>query len=79
MLFIYLMSSTTLPDKTTVLVVGAGPVGLSCALSLLEHGCSDFVIVDAIPAGLNLARAAAIHSATLEVCKTVTSHPLSES
>ncbi|KII89159.1 hypothetical protein PLICRDRAFT_687604 [Plicaturopsis crispa FD-325 SS-3] len=65
------MSSITLPDKTTVLVVGAGPVGLSCALSLLEHGCSDFVIVDAIPAGLNLARAAAIHSATLEALDTV--------
>ena len=56
----------SLPDKTTVLIVGAGPAGLGVALSLLHHGFHDFIIVDAIPQGQNISRAAVVHAATLE-------------
>ena len=57
----------SLPDRTTVLIVGAGPAGLAAALSLLHHGFHDFVIVDAIAQGMNSSRAIVIHPATLEV------------
>ena len=56
-----------LPDRTTVLIVGAGPAGLAAALSLLHHGFHDFIIVDAIPQGNNSSRAVVVHAATLEV------------
>jgi 2-polyprenyl-6-methoxyphenol hydroxylase-like FAD-dependent oxidoreductase len=58
----------SLPDNSTVLIVGAGPAGLTAALSLIHHGCRDFVIVDAIVEGQNMSRAITIHSATVEVC-----------
>ena len=57
----------SLPNQTTVLIVGAGPAGLAAALSLLHHGFRDFVIVDAIAQGVNTSRAVAVHAATLEV------------
>lgn len=57
-----------LPSSTTVLIVGAGPTGLSAALSLLNQGVDDFVIVDAVLEGENTSRAMAVHAATLEVC-----------
>ena len=57
----------SLPDKTTVLIVGAGPTGLGAALSLLHHDFHDFIIVDAVPQGANISRAIEIHAATLEV------------
>lgn len=56
----------TLPDRTTVLIVGAGPTGLAAALSLLHRGFRDFIIVDAISQGGNISRAIEIHAATLE-------------
>lgn len=58
-----------LPESTTVLIVGAGPAGLCCAVSLLAHGVkpADITVVDAQPAGLNLSRAIVIHAQTLEV------------
>ncbi|KAG0693288.1 hypothetical protein DFH29DRAFT_964853 [Suillus ampliporus] len=56
----------SLPENTTVLIVGAGPAGLAAALSLSHHGCHDFVIVDAIAKGQNASRAITIHSATVE-------------
>ncbi|KII88237.1 hypothetical protein PLICRDRAFT_110804 [Plicaturopsis crispa FD-325 SS-3] len=65
------MISKSLPDETTVLVVGAGPAGLSCALSLLGQGCSDIVVVDALAAGENSSRAVTVHAATLEALHTV--------
>lgn len=58
----------SLPDHTTVLIIGAGPTGLAAALSLLHHGFHDFLIVDAQPQGENISRAVIIHAATLEVC-----------
>jgi hypothetical protein len=41
--------SQSLPSSTTVLVVGAGPAGIACALSLWSSGVRDIVIVDAVP------------------------------
>lgn len=56
-----------LPEQTTVLIVGAGPTGVSAALSLLEHGVKDIVIVDAAERTPDTSRAMAVHAATLEV------------
>ncbi|PCH38234.1 FAD/NAD(P)-binding domain-containing protein [Wolfiporia cocos MD-104 SS10] len=55
-----------LPQYTDVLIVGAGPTGLACALSLIKQGCSDITIVDSLPQGQNSSRALVIHAATLE-------------
>lgn len=57
------------PDFTPILVVGAGPAGLACAISLITNGVKpqDIVIVDAHAQGLNLSRAIAIHAKTIEV------------
>jgi len=57
----------SLPDGTAVLIVGAGPAGLTAALSLLHHGFRDFIIVDAVSQGENSSRASVVHAATLEV------------
>jgi 2-polyprenyl-6-methoxyphenol hydroxylase-like FAD-dependent oxidoreductase len=57
------------PSRTTVIVVGAGPVGMACALSLWLSGVKDIVLVEAAEHGNgNIAsRAFAIHAATLDV------------
>ncbi|KAF9240213.1 hypothetical protein BU15DRAFT_45908 [Melanogaster broomeanus] len=60
-----------LPDTTTVLIVGAGPTGLAAALSLLQHGFRDFVIVDAVMQGENTSRSILVHAATLEALDTI--------
>lgn len=65
----------SLPDSTTVLIVGAGPTGLAAALSLLHHGFRDFVIVDAVQDGKNTSRALVVHVATLEVSHSSTLEP----
>ncbi|KAF8125787.1 hypothetical protein EV363DRAFT_1269445 [Boletus edulis] len=61
----------SLPDSTTILIVGAGPTGLAAALSLLHHGFHDFVIVDAVLNGENTSRALVVHPATLEALDTI--------
>ncbi|MGB9224801.1 FAD-dependent monooxygenase [Mycobacterium sp.] len=53
-------------NDTDVLVVGAGPTGLTMAASLLAQGV-EAVIVDTLPAGQNTSRAAAVNARTLEV------------
>lgn len=40
------MTSTTLPERVRVLVVGAGFAGLGTAIKLDEHGFADFLVVD---------------------------------
>ena len=61
--------SQSLPSSTTVLVVGAGPAGMACALSLWSSGVRDMVIVDALEEGRGdrSSRAFVLHAATLEV------------
>ncbi|KAI9457303.1 FAD/NAD-P-binding domain-containing protein [Russula earlei] len=59
----------SLPSSTRVLVVGAGPAGMACAISLWDSGVKDVVIVDADEQALgvsNASRAIVIHAATLE-------------
>lgn len=56
-----------LPQSTDVLIIGAGPAGLSCALSLALQGLNNFVIVDFLPSGQNSSRASVVHAGTLEV------------
>src|SRR3954452_22918419 len=51
---------------TDILVVGAGPSGLTLAASLVKQGVAT-TVVDAQPAGANTSRAAVVNARTLEV------------
>lgn len=51
---------------TDVLVVGAGPTGLTLATALLRRGIQA-TVVDKLAAGANTSRAAAVNARTLEV------------
>ncbi len=51
---------------TDVLVVGAGPSGLTLAASLVSRGIAT-IVVDAQAAGANTSRAAVVNARTLEV------------
>jgi 2-polyprenyl-6-methoxyphenol hydroxylase-like FAD-dependent oxidoreductase len=55
-----------LPRTTDVLIVGAGPTGLTAALALRARGVRATVI-DNQTEGANTSRAAVVHSRTLEV------------
>lgn len=59
------MQSKTLPARTDVLVIGAGPTGLALSISLRQAGI-DHVLVDRLAEGQNTSRAAVIHAHTLE-------------
>lgn len=54
------------PSMTDVLVVGAGPVGLTAAIVLTQRG-HTVTLVDGQPEGANTSRAAVVHSRTLEL------------
>jgi 2-polyprenyl-6-methoxyphenol hydroxylase-like FAD-dependent oxidoreductase len=54
-----------LPASTDVLIVGAGPTGLTLAIALRRAGI-DHLVVDRLPEGQNTSRAAVIHAHTLE-------------
>lgn len=56
------MQTTT----TDVLIVGAGPVGLTAAIVLTQHG-HDVTVVDRQAEGANTSRAAVVHPHTLEL------------
>jgi 2-polyprenyl-6-methoxyphenol hydroxylase-like FAD-dependent oxidoreductase len=58
------------PTETDVLIVGAGPTGLSLAITLQQAGIRH-VLVDKLPAGHNTSRAAVIHAHTLEVLESI--------
>src|SRR3954463_6980314 len=57
---------TDLPQRTEVVIVGAGPTGLALAVTLAAAGV-DFVILDRQAEGSNTSRAAVGHARTLEV------------
>jgi len=59
---------TLLPASSEVLVVGAGPVGLTLAASLAAAGVHA-VLVDKQAAGANTSRACVVHARTLEVLR----------
>ena len=54
------------PDRTGVLIVGAGPTGMALAIALQQAGI-DYLIVDKLQQGLNTSRAGVIHAHTLEM------------
>ncbi|MFG2056378.1 FAD-dependent oxidoreductase [Micromonospora sp. NPDC048930] len=67
-----------LPERTDVLVVGAGPVGLATAVTLVQRGI-EVTVVDQAPEGANTSRAAVVHARTLEVLDTIgAAEPLTE-
>ena len=53
-------------SPTEVLVVGAGPVGLTAAIVLTQRG-HTVTVVDSQPEGAHTSRAAVVHSHTLEL------------
>src|SRR5438034_502697 len=59
-----------LPARTEVLVVGAGPVGLTVAASLAGHG-HDVMVVDRQVAAAHTSRAAVVHARTLEMLERI--------
>ncbi|MEV6274236.1 FAD-dependent monooxygenase [Nocardia sp. NPDC051832] len=60
------MNTTPLPETTTVVIVGAGPAGLTAAITLADAGV-DFLLLDRQAEGANTSRAAVVHARTLEV------------
>ena len=57
----------SLPERTTVLIIGAGPTGLSTAISLVHHGFREFIIAEEKSTRGEASRAMTIHASTLEV------------
>jgi 2-polyprenyl-6-methoxyphenol hydroxylase-like FAD-dependent oxidoreductase len=55
-----------LPAATDVVIVGAGPTGLTLACTLAAEK-TPFVLVDRLAEGANTSRAAVVHARTLEV------------
>jgi 2-polyprenyl-6-methoxyphenol hydroxylase-like FAD-dependent oxidoreductase len=56
----------SLPSETEIVIVGAGPAGLSLGLTLAGHGV-PFVLIDKLAVPEATSRAAAVHARTLEV------------
>lgn len=59
-----------LPSEAEVVIVGAGPTGLSLAVSLAAKQI-PFLLIDRLPAALDTSRAAAVHARTLEVLEAI--------
>ena len=61
-------AATNMEAQTDVLVVGAGPAGLTLASELLRHGLT-VRLIDAAEAPLPWSRAIAVHARTMEVLR----------
>lgn len=62
--------SQTLPAQTPVMIVGAGPTGLSLAIELVRRDV-ECLLIDRNPAPLPFDRATVIHSRSLECFETM--------
>ncbi|MGW4983681.1 FAD-dependent monooxygenase [Streptomyces mirabilis] len=62
--------NSTLPSRTDVLIVGAGPTGLALACALHSQGV-DYIIIDRAASNAVHSRAAAVHARTLESLATI--------
>ncbi|MEU6564078.1 FAD-dependent oxidoreductase [Nocardia nova] len=58
--------TSTVPATAEVVIVGAGPAGLTAAITLADAG-ADVVLLDRLAEGANTSRAAVVHARTLEV------------
>jgi 2-polyprenyl-6-methoxyphenol hydroxylase-like FAD-dependent oxidoreductase len=58
------------PHDTDVLIIGAGPTGLTLATALVTRGIRP-IVVDQQAEGANTSRAAVVHARTLEVLETI--------
>ncbi|MBO0853591.1 MAG: FAD-dependent monooxygenase [Nocardia sp.] len=58
--------NSTVPTSAAVVVIGAGPAGLTAAITLADAG-TEVVLLDRLAAGANTSRAAVVHARTLEV------------
>ncbi|MGD9588621.1 MAG: FAD-dependent monooxygenase [Pyrinomonadaceae bacterium] len=56
--------------KTSVLIVGAGPTGLSLACQLIRHGV-DFLIIDKKEGTTPYSKAIGVHARTLEIYEQI--------
>jgi 2-polyprenyl-6-methoxyphenol hydroxylase-like FAD-dependent oxidoreductase len=66
----------SLPGRTDVVIVGAGPTGLTLGGALAARGI-PFLLVDRAAEGANTSRAAVVHARTLEVLESLdVSEPL---
>ncbi|AYE97632.1 pentachlorophenol monooxygenase [Mycobacterium paragordonae] len=61
-------------NDTDVLIVGAGPTGLTLATSLITRGV-DAVVVDKLPSGANTSRAAVVNARSLELLEELDVSP----
>ncbi|MDF3289948.1 FAD-dependent oxidoreductase [Streptomyces silvisoli] len=60
------MNAAALPARTEVAIVGAGPTGLTLAVTLARAGI-DFVLLDRQEQAAHTSRAGVVHARTLEV------------
>ncbi|KAF5366165.1 hypothetical protein D9758_005750 [Tetrapyrgos nigripes] len=61
------------PTHAKILVVGAGPCGLTTAISLIKNGIpiQDITVVDGALHGQNTSRAMVLHAATMEALESI--------
>lgn len=60
------MNITAAHRQTDVVIVGAGPVGMTAAIALADAGV-NFVLLDKLAEGVNTSRACVVHARTMEV------------